>query len=139
MATVREAGAGCPHCAAEIAAGDPVVVCQACGTVHHQTCWGERAGCGSYSCAPARRPEIATDPTEPVLLITQAEIERAIPLRAASPESRSRNPAAPSQSGRTPAKPIISRPAIASLVCAWGESPWLAFPVWSPSYWHWWQ
>jgi S1-C subfamily serine protease len=93
--------------------------------VHHQTCWGERAGCGSYACAPARRPEIAAGPTEPVLLITQAEIERAIPLRAAalplraaSPESRTWNRAAPSPAGRTPAKPRISRLAIASLVCA---------------------
>ena len=51
VASVREAGAGCPHCAAEVATGDPVVICEACGTVHHQGCWDERAGCGSYSCA----------------------------------------------------------------------------------------
>ena len=99
IASVREAGAGCPHCAAEVATGDRVVICQACGTVHHEACWGDRGGCGSYACAPARRPEIVSAATEPVLLITQADLGRAIPLRdaglphrAAPPGSRTWSP-----------------------------------------------
>ena len=119
IASMREAGASCPHCAAEVATGDRVVICQACGTVHHESCWIERAACGSYACAPARRPEIATNATEPILLITAADLGRAIPLReagqphpAAPPGGRTWSPAA------TPARPGTSRLAIASLVCA---------------------
>ncbi len=51
-ASAREAGVGCPHCAVDVALGDPVVVCQACGTVHHEACWSARGGCGSYCLRP---------------------------------------------------------------------------------------
>ena len=50
-ASPREAGVGCPHCSIDLAVGDPVVVCQSCGTVHHASCWQVRDGCGSYHCA----------------------------------------------------------------------------------------
>jgi hypothetical protein len=123
IASVREAGAGCPRCVAEVATGDRVVICQACGTVHHEACWSERGGCGSYACAPARRPEIVANAAEPVLLITQADLGRAIPLREAAlplratpPGSPTRGPASPSP--RAPARTRTSRLAIASLACA---------------------
>jgi S1-C subfamily serine protease len=129
IASMREAGAGCPHCAAEVATGDPVVICRACGTVHHQPCWTERAGCGSYACAPARRPEIVANATEPVLLITEADLGRAIPLReaglphrAARPDARTWDPDVPG-SKRPPARPATSRLAIASLICALAGIP----------------
>ena len=126
-ASAREAGVGCPHCAVEVAVGDPVVVCQACGTVHHQACWGIRGGCCSYSCAPARRPDLAANGAEPVLLITAAEIDRAIPLsigglphRAGAatigPDGRIRDPSA-AMAGRVPTRVKTSRLAIATLIC----------------------
>ena len=43
IACPREVGSECPHCAAEIVLGDPIMVCQACGTVHHRACWREQA------------------------------------------------------------------------------------------------
>ena len=36
IACPREVGSECPHCAVEIVLGDPIMVCQACGTVHHR-------------------------------------------------------------------------------------------------------
>ena len=80
IASAREAGVGCPHCAVDVAVGDPVVVCQACGTVHHESCWGARGGCGSYSCARRGGPSSRRTASEPVLLITAAELDRAIPM-----------------------------------------------------------
>jgi S1-C subfamily serine protease len=120
---------GCPHCSIDVAVGDPVVVCQACGTVHHEPCWQTRDGCGSYHCAPARRPELASNRTEPVLLITAAEIDRAIPMGAgglphragaamAGPDGRVRGVMSSSPGGRGSNRVKISRMAIASLVCA---------------------
>jgi Trypsin-like peptidase domain/Prokaryotic RING finger family 1 len=128
-ASPREAGVGCPHCSIEVAVGDPVVVCQACGTVHHQSCWQARGGCGSYHCAPARRPELASNRSEPVLLITAAEIDRAIPMGAGGrphragavalgPDGRMRGPVPSSPGGRGSNRVKISRLAIASLACA---------------------
>ena len=70
IACPREVGVECPHCAIEIALGDPIMVCQACGTVHHRACWGARGGCGSYSCAGAAAGAPG-EPTEPVLTITR--------------------------------------------------------------------
>ena len=43
IACPREVGSECPHCAGEIALGDPIMICQGCGTVHHRTCWKENA------------------------------------------------------------------------------------------------
>ena len=122
VAGLREAGAGCPFCSADIAPGDGVIVCQACGTVHHQGCWQEHETCGSYECAPARR-----DPrgdSEPKLVISAEELAGAVPLpsrRAANvfvPSSGSASPAArPDRPGRW------SRLAIAAFVCGLAGIP----------------
>jgi S1-C subfamily serine protease len=98
------------------------MICPQCGTVHHASCWSVRGGCGAYACAPARRAGIAQDPSEPVLLITHAELERAVPqtaagwpLRAAPSGSVAWSPASGPSPARAPVR--TSRLAIASLVC----------------------
>jgi S1-C subfamily serine protease len=109
--------------------GDPVVVCQACGTVHHGSCWQARDGCGSYHCAPARRLDLASDHVGPVLTITAAEIDRAVPMgaggrphrsgaAAVGPDGRIRGAVRPSPGGGGSHRVKTSRLAIASLVCA---------------------
>ncbi len=125
-ASEREAGVGCPHCDADVAVGDPVVVCQACGTVHHASCWERRDGCGSYHCAPSRRPELASSSAEPILLITAAELDRAVPMgvggrahrAGVGPDGRPPGPSGASAGGRGPGRVKTSRLAIASFVCA---------------------
>ena len=77
IACPREVGSECPHCAGEIVLGEPIMVCQACGTVHHRACWKEHVRCGSYSCAPARRPSLERETSAAVLTITQLDLERA--------------------------------------------------------------
>ncbi len=144
-ASVREAGVGCPHCAVDIAAGDAVVVCRACGTVHHQGCWEAGGGCGSYNCAPARRPGLSQDHVGPVLQITAAEIDRAIPMAGAGlphrmaggtgvgagagaiaigPDGRLRH-----RSGLRPGKVLTSRLAIASFICGLLAIPMIGIPA----------
>jgi hypothetical protein len=89
IACAREVGSECPYCAAEIALGDPIMVCGACGTVHHRACWRRSERCGAYSCAPARREVAAA--AEPVLAITMEEIDRADPLPARRPPAFAAN------------------------------------------------
>jgi hypothetical protein len=123
IACPREVGAGCPYCAHEIALGDPVMVCRACGTVHHRACWRDHGHCGSYTCAPSRRPELTPVPAETVLTITQAEIDRAVPLPpgvrplAVAPNGALVRP------GKLPGKARTSGLAIASFVCALAGIP----------------
>jgi S1-C subfamily serine protease len=94
IACPREVGAQCPHCAADIALGDSIMVCQSCGSVHHRGCWKERGGCGSYACTPARRPSLAREPgregaaSGPVLSISQTDLDNAVPLSPAGPRIR---------------------------------------------------
>src|SRR5262245_22310548 len=104
------------------------MVCRACGTVHHETCWSGRGGCGSYTCAPARRAAIERDPSEPVLLITQMDLDRAVPLpaaglplRMAPPGGAVWNPAAPPSGAG--AQTRVSRLAIAAFVCGLAGMP----------------
>lgn len=116
IACAREVGSECPYCPVEIVLGDPIMVCQACGTVHHRTCWRRFECCGSYSCAPARRqPSVAS---EPVLAISMEDIERAAPLPTRRPISgpTSVETFVPRQSVRTPAG--TSRLALIALAAA---------------------
>ena len=119
VASVREAGVGCPHCAADVALGDPVVVCQACGTVHHEACWDDRAAAARIPAPRRGGPRSRRTDAEPVLLITAAELDRAIPLNvgglphraaiaAGDPDGRTRSPTAPP---RAAAARAGSRPA----------------------------
>jgi hypothetical protein len=45
----------CPICQTGIATGEAIVTCSACDMVHHQECWTEIGGCGTFGCknAPA--------------------------------------------------------------------------------------
>ena len=106
----REAGTTCPHCAAVIRLGEPVTVCRACGTAHHELCWRSSAGCGSYECAPARRDLNGSA----ALRISADELSRTAPL---PPPARTYVPG----SQRVPAPPSSgrrSRLAVAALVLA---------------------
>jgi S1-C subfamily serine protease len=119
IACPREVGSECPHCTREIVLGDPIMVCEGCGTVHHRSCWKEHAGCGSYSCAPARRPSLERETAGPVLTITEFDLERAVPLGTSVPRARSAGPGnfshgAPSVA-MAPAG--VNKLAIASLIC----------------------
>lgn len=84
IACAREAGASCPYCAADIVLGDPIMVCQDCGTVHHRACWRKMEQCGSYSCTPARR-KVNGDADQSVLKISADELAEAAPLPVVRP------------------------------------------------------
>jgi Prokaryotic RING finger family 1 len=46
-------GVVCPICQTAIDAAEPCVTCGGCDQVHHQECWKEIGGCGTYGCTEA--------------------------------------------------------------------------------------
>jgi S1-C subfamily serine protease len=124
IACPRETGAECPHCAAEIVLGDPIMVCQVCGTVHHRACWKEQPRCGSYNCAPSRRAVAQAGAAEPVLMITRADLDRAVPLLAGhGPWGASTGGPVPFRDNRPPVQRGVNGLAIASFICALAGIP----------------
>ncbi len=123
IACPREVGAECPFCAHEIALGDPIMVCRACGSVHHRACWRDHDRCGSYTCTPSRRQVLEPLAAVPVLTITQAEIDRAVPLPPGVQPLFVAPKGVAIRSDRPPEKAGFSRLAIASLVCALAGIP----------------
>ena len=124
IACPREAGSECPHCAGEITLGDPIMICQACGTVHHRACWKENTRCGSYSCAPARRPSLERETSLPVLTITQLDLERAVPLPTSAPRVHSGLASSFAFGTASVTAPAgVNKLAIASLVCGLAGIP----------------
>jgi S1-C subfamily serine protease len=124
IACPREVGAECPHCAVEIVLGDPIMVCQACGTVHHRTCWRAHERCGAYSCAPARRSSPEPRHSEPVLTITHAELDRAVPLAPAARQIAAATRIGSAHSPqRSPVAAGVNGLAIASFICALAGIP----------------
>jgi S1-C subfamily serine protease len=106
----REAGSICAHCHALVAVGNPIILCSACGTVHHHACWHTAGGCGSYVCAPPRRDlsQAGTD----ALKISLTDLDRASPL----PERRPLLP--PAMSPRLAQPRRMSWLAIVAAICA---------------------
>lgn len=43
----------CPICQTGIGLGEAIVTCPACDMVHHQECWNEIGGCGTFGCSHA--------------------------------------------------------------------------------------
>ena len=124
VACPREVGSECPHCAGEIVLGDPIMVCQACGTAHHRSCWKKDTRCGSYSCAPARRPSVEREKFGPVQTITQLDLESAVALPTFAPLMRDAH-ATRLDFGAAPATAPAgaNKLAIASLVCGLAGIP----------------
>jgi S1-C subfamily serine protease len=124
IACPREVGSECPHCAGEIVLGEPIMVCQACGTVHHRTCWKEQVRCGSYSCAPARRPSLERETSAAVLTITQLDLESAVPLPMSTPRTHNAHAAGIAlRAASTTAPSGVNKLAIASLICSLAGIP----------------
>ncbi len=106
----RDLGLSCPVCQGEIARGTRVTACDACGAVHHSSCWQMQNGCGSYSCAPDRRTIGLAE--SPPLRISSEELSQAVPLPT-RPASTFVPAAFPS-----PPLPRTNRLAVAALVVA---------------------
>ncbi len=48
-----ETSVTCPICQTTIAADESVINCSACDQLHHDECWSEVGGCGTYGCTRA--------------------------------------------------------------------------------------
>ena len=53
----------CPYCRFPITAGERVVRCPGCDTLHHADCWEENGGCARYGCLHS--PEMSGGPALP--------------------------------------------------------------------------
>jgi len=49
----------CPICQSSIYAGEQTVTCAECDQIHHQECWNEIGGCGTFGCKQA--PSVEKD------------------------------------------------------------------------------
>jgi S1-C subfamily serine protease len=72
-----QAGSTCPFCQEPIAEGQPVVACTACGSLHHDACWGHKGGCSSYHCDTKIKAEGPADVAE--IIVTAGEAAVAVP------------------------------------------------------------
>jgi S1-C subfamily serine protease len=121
-AGANEAGVTCPHCDQQTLLGQNVAQCARCATVHHRQCWEQAGGCGSYTCAPARRENLSDDGSKMVL--TSDELDSTIPLPPPRPSFDP--PVGPPMSARemsrlsygTSEQHKVSRLAIAAIICA---------------------
>ena len=50
-------GTVCPICQSPIAKSEACVNCPSCRQIHHQECWSEIGGCGTYGCRDAAAPD----------------------------------------------------------------------------------
>ena len=76
-AGVFHVGNTCPCCQGAIEAGQMIVVCPDCGSLHHDTCWSRKQGCSSYHCDQA----VHVDPEKlrAEITISPDEVERVQP------------------------------------------------------------
>jgi S1-C subfamily serine protease len=44
------AGNTCPFCQETVDEGQLIIACNACGSIHHETCWARKGKCSSYHC-----------------------------------------------------------------------------------------
>ncbi|BBO34374.1 trypsin-like peptidase domain-containing protein [Lacipirellula parvula] len=74
----REAGSLCAHCSRELRLHEPTALCTRCGAVHHEACWRDGGGCGSYQCA--RSGTFAKPRQIETIAVSHAELAAATPL-----------------------------------------------------------
>ncbi|MBN2711966.1 MAG: trypsin-like peptidase domain-containing protein [Planctomycetes bacterium] len=71
QANMFHAGSTCPFCQENIDDGQIIVRCEACGSIHHESCWTHADGCSSYHCSKSMKSE--TD--LPELTITAGDLK----------------------------------------------------------------
>ncbi|HLX62912.1 MAG TPA: trypsin-like peptidase domain-containing protein [Planctomycetota bacterium] len=71
-AGVFHVGSTCPFCQETVAAGQLIVTCPQCSSIHHETCWMHKGGCSSYHCDTAVRGNAAVQRAE--IVINAAEL-----------------------------------------------------------------
>jgi len=75
-ANLFHAGNTCPFCQEAIAEGQMVVTCNACGSLHHDTCWEHKGGCSSYHCD--EKVSAPAGSLKPDLVLSATELERVV-------------------------------------------------------------
>ena len=88
VANAFHTGATCPFCQETISEGQAVVKCDACGSLHHDLCWGHNQGCASYHCDQKVRQE---HPQGADLVVTVGDLQRIVvppkPVRKGAAEA----------------------------------------------------
>lgn len=69
------AGNTCPFCQEAVSAGQLIITCPSCGSIHHDSCWAHKSGCSSYHCDKTER---MTNPARPAdIVLTSDEVSKA--------------------------------------------------------------
>lgn len=79
-ASLFHAGNTCPYCQESIEAGQLVVTCSACGSIHHETCWLHKNGCSSYHCD--RSTSMPDLHRQADIVLSADEVASAVPMPA---------------------------------------------------------
>ncbi|MCW8133945.1 MAG: trypsin-like peptidase domain-containing protein [Planctomycetota bacterium] len=77
------AGNTCPFCQENVAAGQLIVTCPECGSIHHETCWTHKPGCSSYHCEKSGRMANPNLPADFVLTLDEVAVATPLPKRVA--------------------------------------------------------
>lgn len=75
----------CPYCRTPISESDSSLVCEGCGTRHHEDCYAENRGCTIFGCskAPGDEPKVSVSTPELVAVTSSAPTHQ--PRQAAPP------------------------------------------------------
>ena len=74
QANLFHEGNTCPFCQEAVEQRQLIVTCNACGSIHHETCWHHHDGCASYHCDEQVR--VAEENLQSELTITLSELEK---------------------------------------------------------------
>ncbi len=122
----------CARCKLSIMPGQETTVCPDCNGIHHWRCWQAEAGCSMPECKSRSAGTIgdpSTPEEEPVISISENDLDRAVPLRIITPQGgdgdsrRSSNSERRSGEGGSSAKKPYSGLAIASFLTALAGIP----------------
>lgn len=81
LAGLFHAGNTCPFCQEGITAGQLIITCENCGSIHHDSCWAHKNGCSSYHCDKADRMPNPQRPADIVLSFDEVSRAPVMPPR----------------------------------------------------------
>ncbi|MBE7461953.1 MAG: trypsin-like peptidase domain-containing protein [Planctomycetes bacterium] len=84
LASLFHAGNTCPFCQETVTAGQLIISCPSCGSIHHETCWAHKRGCSSYHCDQAVRMD---NPARPADIVLSEQEVLSAPLAPPRPRS----------------------------------------------------
>jgi len=74
-------GNTCPFCQEGVSAGQLIITCPSCGSIHHDSCWAHKNGCSSYHCDTTAQMSNPQRPADIVLTVDEVAKAPLMPER----------------------------------------------------------